>query len=79
MLVSSCSHRYVLVRCRKDYVHYLPLHRQRVLNVQQDFTVPAQWMLTLAMCPGLTLPCCVLKDTIAHEVGYNSAAILTHS
>lgn len=55
-------------------MHNFPFHRQSVLNVQQDFTVLAQLMLTLAMCLGLTLPCCVLKDTIAHQVGYNTVA-----
>ncbi len=55
------------------------LHRQSVLNVQQDITVLAQWMLTLGMCLGLTPPCCVLKDTTARQVECNRAAIPTHS
>lgn len=59
-------------------MHNLSLYRRVVLNVQQDFSVLAQWMLTRGMCLGLTLPCCVLKDTIAHQVGHNNAVILTH-
>lgn len=57
----------------------LPFYRQSVLNAQQDFTVLAQLMVILDMCRGLTLRCCVLKDTIAHQVRYNSAVIATHS
>lgn len=53
----------------------VPLHRQSVLNVQQGFTVLAQWMLTQGMCLVLSHPHCVLKDTTAHQVGCNSAAI----
>lgn len=38
--------------------------------------MPAPWMSTLGMCLGRTPPCCVLKDTTAHQVGYNSAAMV---
>lgn len=71
ILVNLCSQNFVyLYFAEKNDVHNLPLHRQSVLNVQQDFTVLAHWMLTLGMCLGHTLPCCVLKDIIAHQVGY---------
>lgn len=50
-----------------------------MLNVQEDFTVLDQWTSTPGKCLGLVLPRCVLKDTIALQVGYNSAAILTQT
>lgn len=53
--------------------------RQNVSNVQPDFTVLVWWMRTLAMCLVLPLRLCVLSDTIAHKVGNNNEAILTHS
>lgn len=68
----------IFVFCIEKYVHNLSPYRQSVLNVQQDFSVLDQWMLTLGMCLGLTLLCFVLKDTIALQVGNNSAAIQTH-
>lgn len=77
--MNICSHQFVFVLRRKTDVHNLLLHRQSVLNVQQDFTVLALWMLTQGMCLGLTLPCCVRKDIIAHQVGKRSAAIITHT
>lgn len=76
--VNVCSHHFVFVLCWNVDVHNLPLHRQSVLNVQQDFTVLAQLMQTLGMGLGQTVPCCVLKDTIAHQVGYKSV-YLTYS
>ncbi|KAM7413317.1 hypothetical protein PAMA_020621 [Pampus argenteus] len=67
--LETCAHLELIDRCpayRGPTRIYLG--RQGVLNAKQDFTVLAQWMLTLVMCLGLTLPCCVLKDTIAHQV-----------
>lgn len=60
-------------------MHILSFHRRSVFNVQEDFTVLDQWTPTLGKCLELVLPRIVLKDTIALQVGYNSAAILTQT
>lgn len=75
IFMNICSHNLDFVVCRKADVQNSPSHRQSVLNVQQGFTVRDQWMLTLATCLGLTPQFFVLKDIIAHQVGF----ILTHN
>lgn len=63
----------------KIKMHILSFHRRSVLNVLEDFTVLDQRTPTLGKCLELVLPPCVLKDTIALQVGYNSAAMLTQT
>ena len=70
-----CCLIFIFALCENNYVPNVPLHRQSVLNVQQGFTVLALWMLKQGMCLVLAHPRCVLKDTTAHQVGCNSAAI----